>query len=38
LLLSGRDATAPSLAEVRESGLLPTWDETQAFIDGLPRD
>jgi dTDP-4-dehydrorhamnose 3,5-epimerase len=37
LLLSGRDATAPSLAEVRESGLLPTWDETQTFIDGLRR-
>jgi dTDP-4-dehydrorhamnose 3,5-epimerase len=37
LLLSGRDASAPSLAEVRESGLLPTWDETQAFIGGLPR-
>jgi dTDP-4-dehydrorhamnose 3,5-epimerase len=37
LLLSGRDAEAPSLAEVRESGLLPTWDETRAFIDGLRR-
>jgi dTDP-4-dehydrorhamnose 3,5-epimerase len=37
LLLSGRDATAPTLAEVRESGLLPTWDETQTFIDGLRR-
>ena len=37
LLLSGRDAIAPSLAEVRESGLLPTWDDTRTFIDGLPR-
>jgi dTDP-4-dehydrorhamnose 3,5-epimerase len=37
LLSSGRDATAPSLAEVRESGLLPTWDEAQTFIDGLRR-
>jgi dTDP-4-dehydrorhamnose 3,5-epimerase len=37
LLLSGRDATAPSLAEVRESGLLPTWDEARAFVDGLRR-
>jgi dTDP-4-dehydrorhamnose 3,5-epimerase len=37
LLLSGRDAEAPSLAEVRESGLLPTWDDTRTFIDGLPR-
>jgi dTDP-4-dehydrorhamnose 3,5-epimerase len=36
-LRSGRDASAPSLAEVRESGLLPTWDETRTFIDGLPR-
>jgi dTDP-4-dehydrorhamnose 3,5-epimerase len=37
LLLSGRDATAPSLAEVRESGLLPNWVEAQTFIDGLRR-
>jgi dTDP-4-dehydrorhamnose 3,5-epimerase len=33
--LSDRDAAAPSLEEVRASGLLPTWDETQAFIEGL---
>ncbi len=33
--LSDRDAAAPSLEEVRASGLLPTWDETKAFIDGL---
>lgn len=33
--LSDRDAVAPSFAEVRESGLLPTWDETQKFISGL---
>ena len=37
LLLSDRDAAAPSLADVREAGLLPTWGEAQAFIDGLPR-
>jgi dTDP-4-dehydrorhamnose 3,5-epimerase len=37
LLLSGRDAEAPSLAEVRESGLLPTWDEARTFVDGLRR-
>lgn len=37
LLLSGRDATAPSLAEVRESGLLPTWEEARTFVDGLRR-
>lgn len=35
--LSDRDATAPTLAEVRASGLLPTWAETKAFIDGLRR-
>ncbi|WP_120312542.1 dTDP-4-dehydrorhamnose 3,5-epimerase [Mycobacterium mantenii] len=33
--LSDRDAAAPSLEEVRASGLLPTWDETRAFVDGL---
>ena len=35
--LSDRDAAAPSLEEVRASGLLPTWDETQAFIEGLKQ-
>jgi dTDP-4-dehydrorhamnose 3,5-epimerase len=34
--LSGRDAAAPNLDEVRESGLLPSWEETQKFIAGLP--
>jgi dTDP-4-dehydrorhamnose 3,5-epimerase len=33
--LSDRDAAAPSLDEVRASGLLPTWDETQRFVAGL---
>ena len=33
--LSDRDAAAPSLEEVRASGLLPTWDETQAFVEGM---
>lgn len=33
--LSDRDAAAPSFAEARASGLLPTWEETKAFIDGL---
>lgn len=33
--LSDRDAAAPSFEEVRASGLLPTWDETRAFVDGL---
>ena len=33
--LSDRDAAAPSLEEVRASGLLPSWDETQSFISGM---
>jgi dTDP-4-dehydrorhamnose 3,5-epimerase len=33
--LSDRDAAAPSFEEVRASGLLPSWEETKAFIDGL---
>lgn len=37
LLLSDRDAAAAPLAEVRAAGLLPTWDEAQAFIAGLPQ-
>jgi dTDP-4-dehydrorhamnose 3,5-epimerase len=36
LVLSDRDAAAPTLDEVRAAGLLPTWDETLAFIHGLP--
>jgi dTDP-4-dehydrorhamnose 3,5-epimerase len=35
LRLSDRDAVAPSFDEVRASGLLPTWEETQAFIGGM---
>jgi dTDP-4-dehydrorhamnose 3,5-epimerase len=34
--LSDRDADAPSLDEVRESGLLPNWADTQKFVAGLP--
>jgi dTDP-4-dehydrorhamnose 3,5-epimerase len=34
-LLSDRDAAAPTLEQVRASGLLPTWDDTRAFVDGL---
>ena len=37
LTLSDRDAAAPSLAQVRAAGLLPTWDDTRTFIAGLPR-
>ena len=33
--LSDRDAAAPGFQEVRASGLLPTWAETQKFIDGI---
>lgn len=37
LLLSDRDAAAPTLAQVREAGLLPDWDQTRGFVDGLPK-
>lgn len=37
LVLSERDRAAPTLAEVRAAGLLPTWDDTRTFIDGLNR-
>ncbi len=33
--LSDRDAAAPALDEVRASGLLPIWEETQRFIGGM---
>jgi dTDP-4-dehydrorhamnose 3,5-epimerase len=33
--LSDRDAAAPTLAEVQAAGLLPTWDDAQAFIEEL---
>jgi dTDP-4-dehydrorhamnose 3,5-epimerase len=35
LVLSDRDAAAPSLEEVRATGLLPTWEETTGFITEL---
>lgn len=35
--LSERDAAAPTLAEVRAAGLLPTWDEARAFVEELRR-
>ncbi len=35
LVLSERDATAPTLDEVRAAGLLPTWEATRAFVDEL---
>jgi dTDP-4-dehydrorhamnose 3,5-epimerase len=33
--LSDRDAAAPTLAEVQAAGLLPTWDDAQAFVEEL---
>jgi dTDP-4-dehydrorhamnose 3,5-epimerase len=33
--LSERDAAASTLDEVRAAGLLPTWDEAQAFVEQL---
>ncbi|MDT5069683.1 MAG: dTDP-4-dehydrorhamnose 3,5-epimerase [Mycobacterium sp.] len=35
--LSERDAAAPTLAEVQAAGLLPTWDDAQAFVEELRR-
>jgi len=35
--LSERDAAAPTLDELRSSGMLPTWESTQAFVEGLRR-
>ena len=34
-LLSPKDDLAPSLAEVRDRGLLPTWQAAREFIDSL---
>ena len=36
-VLSGRDAHAPSLEKVKAAGLLPTWEDTKAFVDDLRR-
>jgi dTDP-4-dehydrorhamnose 3,5-epimerase len=33
--LSDRDAAAPSFGEVRASGLLPSWDDTQKFVSDM---
>lgn len=35
LLLSPKDQQAPTLAEVRAAGLLPTYDESLAFVSSL---
>jgi dTDP-4-dehydrorhamnose 3,5-epimerase len=36
-IMSDRDREAPTLDQVRAAGLLPTWDETRAFVDELRR-
>lgn len=35
LILSDRDRAAPTLEQARADGLLPTWAQAQAFVDGL---
>ena len=34
-LLSAKDAQAPTLAEVEQAGLLPSYDEAQSFLASL---
>lgn len=34
LVLSDRDAAAPTLADAGAAGVLPMWDECRAFVDG----
>ena len=34
-IISDRDREAPTLAQAQAAGLLPMWDDTLAFIDGL---
>jgi dTDP-4-dehydrorhamnose 3,5-epimerase len=35
LLLSPKDAAAPTLAEARERGLLPSWEATEEYVARL---
>ena len=35
LVLSDRDRAAPSLAQAQAQGLLPTWEQTQAYVAEL---
>jgi dTDP-4-dehydrorhamnose 3,5-epimerase len=35
LVLSERDAAAPTLEQARDAGLLPSWEETRAFVERL---
>jgi dTDP-4-dehydrorhamnose 3,5-epimerase len=36
-IMTDRDREAPTLKEAEAAGLLPTWDETQAFVEELRR-
>jgi dTDP-4-dehydrorhamnose 3,5-epimerase len=36
-IMSDRDRDAPALAQVQAAGLLPTWDDTRAFVEELRR-
>ncbi len=36
-IMSDRDRDAPSLAQTQAAGLLPTWEDTQKFVDELRR-
>jgi dTDP-4-dehydrorhamnose 3,5-epimerase len=38
LVISDRDAAAPTLEEVQAAGLLPTWEGAQVFAKGLKDD
>jgi dTDP-4-dehydrorhamnose 3,5-epimerase len=35
-VLSARDSAAPTLAQVRATGVLPTWEQTRSYIADLP--
>ena len=37
LIMSDRDRQAQTLEQAGAAGLLPTWDETRAFVDQLRR-
>jgi dTDP-4-dehydrorhamnose 3,5-epimerase len=37
LVLSDRDAAAPTLDEMRATGLLPSWEETKDFVAELRK-
>ncbi|MDT5093829.1 MAG: dTDP-4-dehydrorhamnose 3,5-epimerase [Mycobacterium sp.] len=35
VVMSERDRAAPTLEQLREAGVLPTWEENQAYVAGL---